>query len=157
MRTERTENQALSLKLMTVLARAFSAVEVHTHADIARHGLTISEFGVLEALHHKGPMLLGELQRKTLVSSGGMTYVVDRLEEKGWVERRPCATDRRASYAALTREGEALIRRIFPEHVRCLEHAFGGLNRAEKREVIELLRKLGTAAAERQPCGAASE
>ena len=136
------------LKLWTVLARAYNAVAAHSRADIARHGLTVGEFAVLEALYHKGPLLLGELQRKVLVSSGGVTYLVDRLAERGLVQRCPCATDRRAVYASLTPEGEALIERIFPEHARVMVRAVSGLDESEQAEAIRLLRKLGLAAAE---------
>ncbi|HLU24179.1 MAG TPA: MarR family transcriptional regulator [Longimicrobiales bacterium] len=138
----------LNLKLWVVLSRTYHAVAAHAQADVARHGLTVAEFGILEALHHKGPMLLGEVQRKILVSSGGISYLVDRLESKGLVERRECPEDRRARYVALTPEGEALIRRIFPEHARRLAHALSGLDEDEKREAIRLLRALGKRAAE---------
>lgn len=137
----------LSLKLWVVLSRAQAAIEAHARADVERHGLTLAEFGILEALLHKGPMLLGEVQKKILVSSGGITYLVDRLEKKGLVERQQCPTDRRARYAALTPEGESLIRRIFPEHARALEEALSGLEDDEKREATALLRKLGRHAA----------
>jgi MarR family 2-MHQ and catechol resistance regulon transcriptional repressor len=140
--------QENTLKLWVVLSRAQAAIEAHARADVARHDITLAEFGILEALHHKGPMLLGEVQKKILVSSGGITYLVDRLEKKGLVERRQCPEDRRARYAALTPEGEALIQKIFPEHARALEHALSGLNPAEKEEAIQLLRKLGRHAAE---------
>jgi MarR family 2-MHQ and catechol resistance regulon transcriptional repressor len=88
------------------------------------------------------------VQKKILVSSGGITYLVDRLEQKGLVERQQCPTDRRARYAALTPSGEALIGQIFPEHARALEHALSGLDPEEKEEAIRLLRKLGRHAAE---------
>jgi MarR family transcriptional regulator, 2-MHQ and catechol-resistance regulon repressor len=140
-----------ALKLWVVLSRATAAVERHSRADIARHGLGPAEFGTLEALFHRGPMLLGEVKEKILLSSGGITYVVDRLVEKGLVERRQCPGDRRAAYAALTPEGEALIGRIFPEHARCLEHALGGLDDEEKAAATALLRRLGTEAARREP------
>src|SRR3954468_15640203 len=108
----RDEETAQALRLWIALARAHNAVAVRASADVARHGLTVAEFGVLEALFHKGPMLLGEVQRRILVSSGGITYLVDRLAQKGLVERRECSEDRRARYAALTAAGEALIRQI---------------------------------------------
>jgi MarR family transcriptional regulator, 2-MHQ and catechol-resistance regulon repressor len=149
--TPLTREQSRALKLWVVLARANAAVQSHSLADIERHGLTVGEFGILESLFHKGPMLLGEVQRRILVSSGGITYLVDRLEAKGLVERRDCPGDRRARYAALTPEGEALIRRIFPEHARCLEHALSGLDEAEQEDAIRLLRQLGRAAAELAP------
>jgi len=142
------KKQERSLKLLIVLSRAFAAIEAHTRADVARHGLTLTEFGILEALYHKGPMLLGEVQRKILVSSGGITYLVDRLEKKGLVERRECPEDRRARFAALTPAGEELIERIFPEHAQCIERALSGLDDEEKEEAIRLLRKLGKRAAE---------
>jgi MarR family 2-MHQ and catechol resistance regulon transcriptional repressor len=138
----------LTLKLWVVLSRAQAAIEAHARADVARHDLTLAEFGVLEAILHRGPMLLGEAQKEILVSSGGITYLVDRLEKKGLVERRECPSDRRARYAALTPEGEALIQRIFLEHARVLEDALSGLDEEEKQETILLLRKLGERAAE---------
>src|SRR5690606_11452654 len=136
------------LKLWTVLARAYNAVAAHSRADIARHGLTVGEFAVLEALYHKGPPPPNEVQRKVLGSGGGVTYLMDRLAERGLVERRPCATDRRAVYAALTSHGEELMRKIFPEHARAMVRAVSGLDEAEQAEAIRLLRKLGLAAAE---------
>jgi MarR family 2-MHQ and catechol resistance regulon transcriptional repressor len=82
-----------------VLLRATSAVTKRVQRSITRHGLTPAEFGVLEALYHRGPMLLGEVQRRILVSSGGITFIVDRLAAKGLVSRRECSEDRRARYA----------------------------------------------------------
>jgi MarR family 2-MHQ and catechol resistance regulon transcriptional repressor len=73
------------LKLFTVLSRAHAAFMEKVRQDVARHGLTPTEFAVLEALYQKGPLLLGEIQSKILVSSGGITYLVDRLEEPGLV------------------------------------------------------------------------
>ena len=138
----------IALKLYIVLSRAYLAVERHSQADIARHDLSQGEFAIMEALYHKGPLLLGEVQRKILVSSGGVTYLVDRLEADGLVERRECPTDRRARYAALTPKGRQLMKRIFPEHAAALERAVSGLSATEKKQAIDLLRKLGRAAAD---------
>lgn len=146
-------DQARALKLWVVLARAHAAVVAHVEAHVARHGLTVAEFGVLEALYHKGPLLLGDVQRKILVSSGGVTFLVDRLAAKGLVERQVCEEDRRARYAALTKDGEKLMRRIFPEHAAMLERALGALHEDEQQEATALLRRLGLAAAELDPGG----
>jgi MarR family transcriptional regulator, 2-MHQ and catechol-resistance regulon repressor len=146
-----TAEQSRGLKLWVVLARAYAAVQAHSLADIERHGLTVGEFGILESLFHKGPMLLGEVQKRILVSSGGITYLVDRLEDKGLVERQDCPGDRRARYAALTAEGEAMIRRIFPAHIHCIEHALAGLDAEEQEQAIALLRRLGHRAAAQTP------
>lgn len=154
--TPRTEEasveQATALKLLVVLSRAHNAVQAHLHANVGEHGLTLGEFAILEVLYHRGPLLLGEVQRRILVSSGGVTYLVDRLEQKRLVERRDCPQDRRARYAALTPEGEALIGRIFPEHARCIERVMGGLTPEEQRQATELLRQLGRSAAALDPC-----
>ena len=141
-------NRETALKLWVVLSRAQAAVAAHAEADVVRHGLSLAEFGALEALYAKGPLLVGDLQRKVLKSSGGITYVVDRLRDKGLVRRRPCEEDRRAIYAELTEEGRVLMDRIFPLHAESLEAATAGLGKKEKRRAIELLRELGHAAAE---------
>jgi MarR family 2-MHQ and catechol resistance regulon transcriptional repressor len=140
-----------ALKLWVVLSRAHAAVAEHSQADIARHGLTPMEFGIMEALHHKGPMLLGEVQKKILVTSGGVTYLVDRLAAKGLVERQRCDRDRRAYYAALTPAGEEMIREIFPAHAEAIRRAMEGLTEQEKDQAIDLLRTLGRHAAQTPP------
>ena len=151
-----TPSTPLPIKLWVVLSRAHAAVSRHAEADVARHGLTLAEFGVLAALHEHGALLLGEVQRKILVSSGGITYLVDRLQAKGLIERQACPEDRRAWYAALTPKGEALIGRILPEHERCIAHALSGLSSTEKRTATSLLRTLGVTAAALGPCEGAT-
>lgn len=135
-----------ALKLYVVLSRAHAALERHAVAHIAGTGLGHGEFGVLEALYHAGPMLLGEVQRKVLVSSGGITFLADRLEKRGLIERLPCETDRRARYVALTPDGAALVARIFPAHAEVIRRAMSGLGLADQREATALLRTLGTEA-----------
>jgi MarR family 2-MHQ and catechol resistance regulon transcriptional repressor len=145
---QRDDDHAVSLKLWVVLARAYAAVSSKVDADIAQNDLTTTEFGILEVLHHKGPLLLGEIQRKILVTSGGITYLVDRLVEKGLVKREECPNDRRARYAVLTPAGDALIRRVFPGHAKCIAQVVSGLTIREQAEATALLRRLGLAAAE---------
>jgi len=145
---------AAALKLWVVLARAFSAVSEVSKADVERHGLTGAEFAILEALYHKGPLLLGEVQKRILVSSGGITFLVDRLASRGLVERLACPSDRRARYAALTKRGAKLMREIFPAHAAALHDAMAGLTRAEQRAATGLLKRLGKAAARRPASGA---
>lgn len=138
---------ATALKLYVVLTRAAAAVHAHARADIASHGLTEGEFAILEALYHKGQLLLGEVQREVLVSSGGVTFLIDKLEERGLVARALCETDRRARYAVLTADGRRLMERIFPTHAAVVRRAMGGLGVTDQRRAIELLRELGISAA----------
>src|SRR5688572_8457754 len=138
--TRRSPALERALKLYVVMARANNAVNRRVESEIGRHNLTSTEFGILEALYHKGPLLLGDVQKKILLSSGGVTYTVDRLAEKGLVERRECASDRRARYAALTTKGSELMDRIFPSHAEAIEHVMGTLSAREQDQAIELLR-----------------
>ncbi len=146
------EATATALTLWVVLSRAHAAVLARAQADVARHGCTLAEFGILEALRHKGPMLLGQVQRALLVSSGGTTFLIDRLERKGLVERQDCPDDRRARYAALTPKGERLMREVFPAHAETIRKAMSGLTQAEQRQATALVKALGCeAAAEATP------
>lgn len=137
-----------SLRLWTALSRAFQAIHEHAARDVARHGLSLGEFGVLEALVDGGPLRPGDLQEEARVSSGGVTYLVDRLKERGLVERRSDPDDRRARLVELTREGRELMDRIVPQHTAALEYATSGLDARGKRRASELLRDLGATAAE---------
>ena len=141
------EASSSALRLWVIMSRAHSAIAAHASADVARHGLTIAEFGILEALYHRGPMLLGEVQRRILVSSGGITFLVDRLTAKGLVERRTCQEDRRARYAALTPAGTELVAKIFPEHAALLTQVMEGLTLEEQGTAADLMRALGLFAA----------
>lgn len=140
-------DQQVALKLWVTLARAYAAVNEHAINDVRGEGLSIGEFAVLELLYHRGQTLLGEIQKRILVSSGGITFLVDRLVEKGLVERRDCPDDRRARYAALTREGTRVMRKIFPRHAARIAQAMQGLDEREQRDATRLLKQLGLAAA----------
>ena len=138
---------AAALKLWVVLARSHAAISEVLKADIERHDLTFAEFAVMEALYHKGPQLLGEIQKLVLVSSGGMTFLVDRLAKRGLAERQACPADRRARYAALTKKGEKMMGSIFPEHAAAILGAMKGLKQSEQRVLTALLKTLGKEAA----------
>lgn len=140
------EDQRVALKLWVVLSRAFAALSRQAQDDVRGDALSIGEFSVVELLYHKGPTLLGEIQKGVLVSSGGITFLVDKLVEKGLVERQDCPNDRRARYAALTKDGERLIRRIFPRHARRITEAMRGLSVTQQRELTRMLKTLGQAA-----------
>ena len=144
---KRSIAQERALKLFIVLERAAIAIErqVKTQADL--NGLTWTEFEILEAVYHKGPLLLGDIQKKILLTSGGVTYTVDRLAEKGLLIRKECETDRRAKWATLTPKGTALIAAIFAPMAEHIEELMSVLNAKEQEEATELLRRVGLAAA----------
>ncbi len=138
---------ATALKLWLTLVKSYQASAELSRMDIARHGLSPAEFSILDVLYHKGPLLLGDVQRKVLVSSGGTTFLVDKLAKRGLVERQSCPNDRRARYAALTREGITMMRRVFPLHAEAMREAMSALTGSEQKVVMGLLKRLGLAAA----------
>jgi len=140
--------QQVALKLWVTLARAYNAVQQLAIADARRDGFSIGEFAVLELLYHRGPTLLGDIQKRILVSSGGITFLVDRLVDKELVERRDAPDDRRARYAALTPDGTRTMRRLFPRHAARITAAMHGLGARDQREATRLLTQLGLAAAD---------
>lgn len=132
-----------SLKLFVVMSRANRAVTDHIKADIKRYGLNPTEFAVLELLYHKGDQPIQHIGKNVLLASGSMTYVVDQLEKKNLLKRKPCPQDRRITYATITDGGKQLMEEIFPKHREAIQHIFGALDESEKQTMIVLLKKLG--------------
>src|SRR6266568_2456238 len=131
-----------------VLWKAARAVESYAEKSITDLEMCGSDFAVLEALLHKGPLPVNEIGKKILLTSGSITVAVDRLEKKVLVERRAHGTDRRARIVQLTKEGRKLITRTYAEHAADMERlASASLTRAERRTLISLLKKIGYQAA----------
>lgn len=152
----RAADRAAALKLWVVLSRAHDAMAERARQDVERSDLSLTEFGVLEALYHKGDLSAGELSRRVLLRSGSLTYVIDKLVDRGLIRRRECDTDRRRTYLVLTARGRATIRRMWPGHALAIERATGGLTPAEKRAATRLLKRLGLFAGRdgsREPAG----
>lgn len=135
-----------ALHLFRVLARCTKSVMEQSHQDILKQGMKPSEFAVLELLYHKGPTPLGDIARRILLTTGGVTHVVDQLEKKQLLKRIACEKDRRVLYADLTEAGRKKMEMIFPDHAACITQAVSGLNAEEQEQAIQLLRKLGYAA-----------
>lgn len=129
-----------------ILARAAKAVERVDRASIARTGLNPSDFGILEALRHKGPMPINTIGSKMLLTSGSMTAAADRLVDRGLVERRRCPTDGRSFELHLTPSGRALIEGAYAAHVQNLERLVQDFDATERDDLVRLLKKIGFAA-----------
>jgi len=140
-----------SLALWVALSRAYGAVASVVSEYLDAHGLTLAEFGVLEALHHLGPMRLTDVAAKILVSSSGITFVADRLEERRLIRRRPDPLDRRARLLELTPEGSDFVEGIFPEHAKRIEAAVAPLGAGDRRLAIRLMRALAAGEGHQEP------
>jgi MarR family 2-MHQ and catechol resistance regulon transcriptional repressor len=131
-----------------VLWKASRAAQAYAEKSISELEMCTSDFAVLEALLHKGPLPVNEIGKKVMLTSGSITVAVDRLEAKGLVERRAHGTDRRARIVHLTKEGRKLITRAYADHAADLERlASASLTRAERETLIGLLKKIGYKAA----------
>ncbi len=136
-----------SLRAYVKLLRASKAVVALIEPGLHAEGLTPTQLGVLEGILHRGPMTQRELGRKVLTSAGNMTDVIDKLEARGLVTRTRPPADRRSVRVALTPEGQSLIQCLFPRHAADIARAMAGLSGTELRQLGDLLRKLGMAAA----------
>jgi MarR family transcriptional regulator, 2-MHQ and catechol-resistance regulon repressor len=135
-------------RLWLVLSRCYRTLSQIAERSIAGTGLCLSDFAALEALLHKGPLTITEIQAKVLLASGSMTAAVDRLEQKGLIERGPAPLDRRAKLLHLTPQGRRTVDAAFHRHAAELESAMAVLSQPEKRRMHALLKKLGLFAAE---------
>lgn len=140
---EGTEEERRALSAFINLLRAANSLYARESRRLMGTGLTPSQFGVLEALYHLGPLSQKLLSQKLLKTGGNMTMVVDNLEKHGQVERRRGTADRRTVTVHLTRRGRRLIERILPVHVAGVGEDFKRLSAREQEQLRVLCRKLG--------------
>jgi MarR family 2-MHQ and catechol resistance regulon transcriptional repressor len=143
-RKDWSEDEEQALRLWISLARCYATFSRAVACKVAEYDLTAPQFGVLEALFHLGPLSLGELAEKLLVTGGNVTYVMDRLEAQGLVARERSGDDRRVVRAHLTSKGRDTIEGVFPGHVGFVKGLVDGLEAQEQIELRALLKKLGT-------------
>jgi MarR family transcriptional regulator, 2-MHQ and catechol-resistance regulon repressor len=134
--------------LWLVLMKAFQALIPHAEESIKRTQLGDSDFRVLEALLHKGPLPVNTIGPKVWLTPGSISVAVDRLVKKGLVSRKDHPGDRRVRQVELTAKGRALITRGFGEHAAAMEDVAGVISKNERLTLLRLLKKLGKHAAE---------
>ena len=144
-------DRTASLRLFVMMARAMRSVSALLREHLKQWDLSPAEFGVLEALLHKGPIPLSMLADTLLTSAPGMTYTVKGLEKRELLRRRSSSEDQRVVVAELTAPGRRLIEKVFPEHLSTMQRAMAGLTRAEKRQAAGLLKTLGRGARDGRP------
>ncbi|MBU3614893.1 MarR family transcriptional regulator [Polynucleobacter sp. Latsch14-2] len=130
------------LLLIKELVQAYQAFENHSASHIKEMGLTMTQFDIVATLGNQPPMTCKELGNKTLVSKGTMTGVLERLEAKGLIDKFPNTEDGRSYKIGLTKAGEKLFKRVFPEHIEYLGKAFGKLSKNELEQAVTVLRNI---------------
>ena len=135
-------------RLWLVIAKSYRALSLLVEQSIANTGLCLTDFVALEALLHKGPLTISEIQDKVRLASGSMTAAVDRLEKLGLVVRKSSSTDRRARVIHLTAEGKRLAVSCFERHAKDLEVLMAALSQKEKERLYGSIKRLGLLAAQ---------
>jgi MarR family transcriptional regulator, 2-MHQ and catechol-resistance regulon repressor len=142
-------NPITAPKLWWVLARSHHALRLLAERSIANAGLCLTDFAALEALLHRGPLTISEIQDKVMLASGSMTAAIDRLEKMRLIVRKSTDKDRRARVVQLTPEGKRVAAASFEKHASDLEQVASILSEKDKAQLYESLKKLGLFAAER--------
>lgn len=132
-----------SLKLLVVMLKSTATIEDFIKKDMKTYGLNPTEFSVLELLYHKGEQPIQRIGEKILLASSSITYVVDKLEEKGLIKRMDSLEDRRVKFASITEKGRLFMKEIFPKHKKSIEEIFRNLTDEEMNTAIELFKKIG--------------
>jgi len=132
-----------SLNTYTKLMRASESVTSRVGRKMSDAGLTISQFGVLEALLHKGDMCQRDVAAKILKSTGNITMVIDNLEKQGLVKRERSLEDRRYCTVLLTEKGRTVIEAAFAEVEAAIVKEMGALTDEEQELLGKLCKKLG--------------
>ena len=138
-----TESEKLALDTFIKLMRSAESMMSRSSTTLAAAGLTTSQFGVLEALYHLGPLCQKDLARKILKSTGNMTLVIDNLEKRSLVKRERDDSDRRYYRIHLTEKGDAMMSTLFPRHAALINDEMSCLTDREKVELSRLCKKLG--------------
>ena len=138
-----TPQEILALNTFIKLTRSVNSLMSRLSQRGALGELTLSQFGVMEALYHLGPMCQNELATKILKSSGNMTLVIDNLEKNHLVTRLRNLDDRRMITIHLTEDGEQLIQQVLPAQVAAITAEMSALTPEEQQNLGDLCRKLG--------------
>ncbi|WP_374125204.1 MarR family winged helix-turn-helix transcriptional regulator [Leptotrichia hongkongensis] len=129
------------IHLQIILQKAVKSINNKIGKDFREKGITVSQFSVLDVLYTKGEMRVCELIEKALSTSGNITVVIKNMEQKGWLYKKTCPTDKRAFLVGLTDEGKKLFETLLPEHRNEIKNTYSILSSEEKQELIRILRK----------------
>jgi MarR family 2-MHQ and catechol resistance regulon transcriptional repressor len=123
--------------------RAANSARNHAAHQLVSTGLTLTQFAVLEALYHLGPMSLSDVAEKILTTGGNLTMVVGNLEKQDLAQRQRAAGDGRVMMVSLTPKGKKLIRDVFPLHADAIAKFLSILSHKDQERLSRLCRKLG--------------
>jgi MarR family transcriptional regulator, 2-MHQ and catechol-resistance regulon repressor len=135
------ERKCTNLPFM-ILMQTSKAIHEQIKDEMAKNKLGVTEFSVLEVLYQKGKQTIQQIGKCILVSSGSMTYVIDKLEQRGLLSRNACPDDRRVIHVMLTDDGNGWMNEIMPKYHKVVNHMFDSLNSVEAETMVQLLKKV---------------
>lgn len=136
-------NEDLDVKAFDIFNRTSQIIIDEVKRNVVSHGINPTEFAVLKALYQKGRQTIQQVGQTILHASGSMTYIIDKLENKGLILRKECLSDRRAIYVAITEQGISFMDQVFPRYQKLIKQVFRAFSNEEKNELIHLLSKVG--------------
>ncbi len=139
----RSEESSSAAHICLVMGRAMTAIIKHGEADLQRCGLSSTDFRVLEALLHKGPLPVNVIGPKVALTAGAISVAIDRLQKRGLVSREEGARDRRVRTVALTPEGEKVIAPVYRRHAALLERVLEPLTTAQRVSLEAMMKEIG--------------
>lgn len=138
-----SKEEITALDIAIKLVRAAESLISKTNLNLSRYNITLSQFGILDAIYHLGPLTQKSLGEKILKSGGNITHVVDNLERRALVKRHRGKSDRRNFEIHLTKKGEKLITKALPEQVKMIKNEMGILSQEESETFQKLCKKIG--------------
>ena len=135
------DQSKINLSTLIAFTRAEHKIHNLEYNSIKKSGLTISQFGVLEALYSKGDLRICEIIEKILTTSGNITVVIKNLEREGFIKINPDPLDKRSKIVSITDKGKNIIEEILPEHINNINNIFSILTDEEKILLKNILKK----------------
>lgn len=135
------EESKLNLSTLVTFTRAEHTIHEMEYRTIKKWGLTVSQFGVLEALYHLGDLKIGDVMEKMLTTPGNMTVVIKNLEKEGFISTYKNDKDKRSTMITITEKGKEKVKLILPEHIENINYIFKTLTVEEKIVLKEILKK----------------
>lgn len=131
------------IKAFTVFMKSSTSVEKLIKQDFLKKDINLNEYAILELLYHRGDQPIQSIGRKILMGGGSITYVIDKLEDKGFLYRKPCEEDRRKMFACITDAGKTYMDKRVVEQEDLINTIFDEWDDDEVENAINLLKRIG--------------
>lgn len=128
--------------IYTTLYQTMDSVQGQIKKVVTPYGINCNEFEILKYIYRNGDQPIQKIGEEIKVTSGSMTYLIDKLEKNGFVTRKPCAKDRRILYGSLSEAGKELMEEVIPETNATIENILGEFSEEELNHTMKILEKI---------------